>query len=84
MKEQPKQIPHPRDGKVWVNETTEAWRKDECLCLNGCANMKPGQPDHCQIAQRLFDACVDGRAALMVTRCGLYKPVKADPVLTCS
>lgn len=74
MIESAKKITHPRDGEVYANPTTEALRKDECLCLNGCANMKPGEPDHCQIAQRLFDACVDGRAALMVTRCGLYTP----------
>lgn len=68
---------HPRDGEVWVNPVTEAMRKDECLCLptgGNCANLKPNQPDNCPIAQALFEACVAGKTALMVTRCSLYQP----------
>jgi len=75
MQRQPEKINHQRDGEVWVNPTTEALRKDECLCLNGCARMKPGQPDHCEIAARLYIACIDGKTALIVTRCSLYVPI---------
>lgn len=83
MIEQPRKEMH-YGKEVWVNPTTETLRRNECLCLNGCANMKPGQLDHCPIAQRLYQVCMDGNVALAVTRCGLYKPVKADPVSTCS
>ncbi len=68
MKEQPKLTLHPRDGNVWVNPTTEPLRPIECLCLN-CIKMKPGQPDHCKFAQVFYNACVEGKIALMVTRC---------------
>jgi hypothetical protein len=68
MKEKARKETHPRDGEVWVNPATESLRKDECLCFN-CAKCKPGQPDHCPIAQALFEICKKGKVALAVTRC---------------
>lgn len=40
MKEQPKEVTHPRDGKVWINPFTESLRKEECLCLH-CGKLNP-------------------------------------------
>ena len=68
MKEQPKKIVHPRDGEVWVNPTLEALRPSECLCLN-CVKFKPGQPDHCVIAQDAYAVAVKHKVAFPMSRC---------------
>ena len=71
MKEQPRQEEH-YGHQVWVNPTTEALRRTECLCLN-CGNWNPGQPDHCSIAGALYQVCVTDNVALTITRCPLWK-----------
>ena len=53
-------------------------RRAECLCLN-CGNLKPGQPDNCQIAQALFEVCVRENVALAVTRCPIWKTKETSP-----
>lgn len=60
--------------EVTVNTDTEPLRKSECLCLNGCRWFRPGQADHCGHADALFQTCIAGGIALMVTRCALYEP----------
>ena len=70
MKEHPKEETH-HGVKVWVNKTTEAIRKKECLCLN-CGKLKPGQTDNCPTAQAFYELCVKNNTALMVTRCPLW------------
>lgn len=72
MKEAPKQEKH-YEVAVWVNKTTEAMRKTECLCLH-CVNMKPGEEGHCLKAQALFGVCIEGDIALTVTRCSTWGP----------
>lgn len=67
MKEAPRQEEH-YGNMVWVNPTTEAIRREECLCLN-CNKCKPGQPNHCHIAQALYEVCKRENIALAVTRC---------------
>ncbi|KPJ85672.1 hypothetical protein AMJ57_02240 [Parcubacteria bacterium SG8_24] len=59
--------------EVWVNKTTEALRRDECLCLN-CGNLRPNQPDNCPVAQAFFKLCVGENVALAVTRCPIWTP----------
>lgn len=72
MKEAPKQ--EERYGvMVWVNPTTEAVRKTECLCFN-CKHMNPGKAGHCLKAQALFGVCIEGDIALAVTRCSTWNP----------
>lgn len=58
--------------KVWAHLSMDQLRKSECLCLN-CANLKPGEPDNCSIAQSFFEICVRENVALAVTRCPLWK-----------
>lgn len=72
MKQEPQQEVH-HDETVWVNPTTEALRKEECLCLN-CGNMKPGKPDHCYIANQLYQISVKENIAMTITRCPIWKP----------
>ncbi len=56
---------------VWVNPTTEALRRTECLCLN-CAKSKPGEPDHCPIAAAGYSLCRANGVAFAMTRCPLF------------
>ena len=58
--------------EVFVNTTTEALRREECLCLN-CENMKPGD-DNCHIANALYKICKKEDIAMAITRCPLWKP----------
>ena len=66
-----KVISHGKEA--WAHPLMDNLRQRECLCLN-CANLKPGQPDNCQIAQSYFAGCVKENVALAVTRCPLWKP----------
>ena len=61
------------DKEVWVNPTTEAMRRTECLCLN-CGHMKPGEEDHCRIAAQLYKICVSENVAMTITRCPVWMP----------
>lgn len=56
---------------VWVNTDMEPLRKQECLCYN-CERMKPGEPDHCQLAADFYEVCKRGGVAFIVTRCGKF------------
>ena len=71
MEKEPVQVVH-YGIPVWVNPTTEALRKTECLCLN-CANMKPGEAN-CPIAKSLYNICVGSNIALVVARCPVWTP----------
>lgn len=71
MKRQPKKETH-YGKEVWVNPTTEALRREECLCLN-CGNSKPGEPDHCHTAKDLYEICKRDNVAFPVTRCPRWR-----------
>jgi hypothetical protein len=72
MKEVPRQV--ERYGLlVWENPTAEAIRKEECLCLN-CGRMKPGQPDHCQVAAAFYEICKVNGNAFVLSRCAHWNP----------
>lgn len=74
MKKVPEQQVH-YGAKVWVNPTTEAMRKTECLCWN-CDNLKPDKPDSCAIAEALFQIIKRENLALTITRCPDWEPYK--------
>ena len=59
--------------EVLVNKEMDTLRKTECLCLN-CENMKPGLPEHCGIAQQIYNICVAQNVAMAITRCPIFKP----------
>ena len=69
MKETPKKETH-HGAEVWVNPTTEALRRDECLCLN-C-----GKLGLCPTAKNFFRRCKTENIALAVTRCPKFEPKK--------
>ena len=58
-----------RYGKlVWENEVFEDQRNGNCLC-HQCRLMKPGDPDHCGIAQEFYEICKKHGCAFILTRC---------------
>ncbi len=65
MKRSPRKEVYSKDQ--WVNPTTEALRKDECLCLN-CLQM-----NKCVIASELFKICVLADVDFIMTRCPKWK-----------
>ena len=71
MKQKPKMEVHYK-AAVWVNPTTELIRREECFCWN-CDNLKPGQPDNCVKAEKLYQICKNEDLALIVTRCPAWK-----------
>lgn len=58
---------------VWTNRLMDEARREHCLCLN-CARMKPGEPDHCEIAQDLYAVSKTHDTAMMITRCPDWTP----------
>lgn len=58
---------------VKVNTYTDKMRRNECMCLY-CTNLKPGQPDNCPAAQKMYDIAVQYDCAMMMTRCKNYEP----------
>lgn len=78
MKRPPRQEVH-YGSSVWVNPTTEAVRREECLCLN-CDNLKRDEPDNCAIAEALYQIVKRDNLALTITRCPEWKP-KTEEVL---
>lgn len=67
--------------QVWVSPIIEALRRSECLCWN-CGKMKPGKPDHCPTAQKLYDICVSDNVATPVTRCPQFQNYEAEEPTT--
>jgi len=41
--------------KVAVVDKYKGKHRDICVCWQGCPKFKPGEKDHCPIAQRAFD-----------------------------
>lgn len=58
--------------KVWETPTMDAQRREHCMCHH-CANMKPGQPNHCQIAAAFYKICQEHGNAFILTRCDSWR-----------
>lgn len=58
---------------VWVSPALESFRKDQCLCLH-CQKCRPGQKDHCFMADRLYRICRRGHLAMVISRCPEWQP----------
>lgn len=59
--------------QVWAHDVMDGQRREHCLCMN-CDKMKPGEPDHCRIAQKGYELCVTENVAFMMTRCPYWAP----------
>jgi hypothetical protein len=56
---------------VWENEEFEDQRTGNCMC-HFCARMKPGDPDHCEIAAAFYAVCKEHGCAFILTRCAKW------------
>ena len=57
---------------VWVDATLKGQHRSHCLCWK-CGNFKPGTPENCGIAQRLYQICVDHNLVTPVYECPEFK-----------
>jgi len=55
---------------VWVDSELKGQHRSHCLCFK-CGKFKPGTPENCAIAQRVYETCV---------LCDLVTPVYECPV----
>lgn len=63
-----------RYGKtVWLTPAMDTLRREHCMCLH-CAEMRPGESSHCNIAQSFFEICKAHGNAFIMTRCDSWKP----------
>lgn len=60
------------DQEVWETEVFDSLRKDHCMCHH-CDKMKPGEPDHCPIANAFYQICKENGNAFILTRCASWK-----------
>ena len=65
--------------EVWETPAMDMLRKEHCMCLN-CGWCKPGEKDHCKIAQKFYKICKKYGNAFILTRCisWIPKEIKSD------
>jgi len=56
------------DVETWEITDMDALRNEHCMCHH-CGRMKPGEPDHCKIAQSFYEICKKHGNAFILTRC---------------
>jgi hypothetical protein len=56
---------------VWETQAMDILRREHCMCLH-CGRMKPGTPEHCQLAQAFYEICKHQGNAFIMTRCALW------------
>ena len=62
-----------RYGKeVFETPIMDYRRRDHCMCLH-CSRMKPGEPNHCEIAAKFYEICKAHGNAFILTRCEAWK-----------
>ena len=71
--EQPQKVER-YSTKTWETPAMDTLRREHCMCLH-CLKMKPGEPDHCPVAQKLYEVCKNNGMAFMVTRCKHWKEI---------
>ena len=64
---------------VFVEEKLKGTHRDHCLCFK-CDSFKPGSPENCSKAQRLYQLCVDEGMTTPVFECPVYRPIKPFPI----
>lgn len=74
--EEPKLV-YKYGKSVWETPAMDILRKEHCMCLH-CGKMKPGEEDHCKIAQSFYKICKKQRYAngnaFILTRCDSWEP----------
>lgn len=55
-------------AQVWVDSNLKGQHRNNCLCWK-CENFKPGTEENCEIAQKLYQICVDESLVTPVYEC---------------
>jgi hypothetical protein len=63
----------PGPPTLAVNTVGEGMRKHINLCF-ACRRFRPNEPEHCRIAQELFDFCNTKSNAGPIVRCAHFDP----------
>ncbi len=56
-----------------VQKKMKGKHQQYCLCYQGCIYFKPGQKDNCDIAQKLYQFCVDYSMVTPVWECTIFE-----------
>jgi hypothetical protein len=56
---------------VFVDEGLKGKHREHCLCWR-CESFKPGTPENCPIAEKLYRICVDENLVTPVYECPVY------------
>jgi len=60
---------------MYVRQDLKGHHKDYCLCYS-CEKMTPGKPDHCLVAQGLYDYDCKHGVTTPVFECSLFVATK--------
>lgn len=61
------------EAKVYAERDLISTHREFCLCWQDCQSFKPGEPDNCPIANKLFALCVEHSLTTPVFECPVYK-----------
>jgi len=64
--------------KVFVDEKLKGTHREHCLCWK-CKSFKPGTPENCPKAQRLYQLCVEEDMTTPVFKCPVFVPIPNPP-----
>jgi hypothetical protein len=56
-----------------VNESLKGKHKQHCLCYMNCKFFHPGEDNNCDIADTLYNICVDYNVVTPVWECEKYE-----------
>jgi hypothetical protein len=56
---------------VFVDEKLKGTHRQHCLCFK-CDSFKPGSPNNCPIAQKLYELCVEYNLTTPVYECPVF------------
>jgi hypothetical protein len=59
-------------AEVFVRSDLKGKHHGHCLCWI-CGNFKPGKPENCAIAQKLYEICVEHDLVTPVHECPKFK-----------
>lgn len=67
-------IQYEHHGKtVSVIDSLKGKHKEFCLCYTGCKYFRLGAPDHCEIAQAVYENCVRFGITTPMWECPKYE-----------
>jgi hypothetical protein len=66
---------------VFVDENLKGKHRENCLCWK-CGSFKPGMPENCPIAQKLYKICVKESLVTPVYECPVFVELPKSPEAT--